>query len=233
MVDEVGAELSASVSSPEMISKAEATELIKKEKMQALDKARREYEELHQREMEKVRASMGMGGMPATVDADDIADKAMSKLMAKMQEHEKQNQQAQLEAEMQRIADSYRTKMGQGEQQFEDFKDVMSDFNPASFPQLVYLVSSLDSNAAAVMRELVMNPVKLSAMNQLAVSDPKYALKQLQKIGQSVAVNQEALENNVEAPAPLNRPKPTASGSTSGGQMTLADLKKAPWLRKR
>lgn len=220
--------MAAPESDVEVISKAKS-DAMHGEQRRAFAAQKRDMEEKHAREIEKAMQSQSNGG---TVNPDDIAAKVMAKLEAQFKEKEDAHNQRQVENEMSRVVDSFHSKIASGKEQYEDFDEAVSDINFSKFPQLVFLMANLDNNASGVMYELAKNPTKLAAINSLVQTDPEYAMKQLNKIAASVNENNQALNNNVETPQPLSRPKPSAVGSTSNRPMTIADYKKAPWNRR-
>ncbi len=206
-----------------MLSAQQVNDIVKREKAHAADKVRREYEAKMQGESHG--ASLGMGG----VDTSAIAKQVREDLLDELQRAQEEQQHKQLIDELQSTADTYHLKMKKGSELFDDFQEVISDFEPSAFPSVVRLAAPME-NLSEIMYELAKNPSKLQEIDALAQKAPKLALKQLERLSQSVGKNLEAKANAVTAPAPLSKIKPSSVGADTG-KMTLRDLKKQSNLR--
>jgi DNA repair exonuclease SbcCD ATPase subunit len=147
----------------------------------------------------------------------------------KQQEQADQAHLAQLEKEVNEVAQQYFGKLAQGKELYEDFDAITSGFDPAAFPQLVYLATQTD-NTAAIIYELQKNPSKLATLATLVERSPNMARAELAKLSQSIKTNQEAKSNLQEAQDPLSRLKPSPVG-TDNGTKTVRDFKNASFLR--
>lgn len=211
-----------------MLSQTEVNGLIGRAKAEAAEKARRQADAEYQRKLEEAQ----MKKQQAEARGDDTKDIDVDALY--QQVHEKFNeemQRRQLEEHMQQVANNYQQKMSAGKGNYEDFDEVVKDFDPGSFPQIVYLVSGLD-NAADIVYELSKNPKNLVAIDSLAQRSPKLAQVELQRLSQSISANKAvaAEEAQGNTNAPLDRLQPTNRTGTNG-QMSVSDLKRQPWLK--
>lgn len=163
------------------------------------------------------------------VDPQVIQQQVMQMMQQKMQEDEARRHKEQLEKEVNDVAQNYFGKLAQGKDLYEDFEAVTADFDPAAFPQLVYLATQSD-NTAAIIYELQKNPAKLAQLSVLVDKSPAMARNELSKLSQSIKTNEDAKRNLQETQTPLNRMKSSTVG-TDNGKMTLRDYKKAPFLR--
>jgi hypothetical protein len=150
------------------------------------------------------------------------------------QEQEQQKQallQAQQEQEMQNLAQEYYGKMSEGAKQFDDFDDIMKDFDPSEFPEIVTLATRLP-NTAAVMRELRANPSKLVTINSLAQSSGRLAEAELKKLSDSIQMNMQAQEDAQanQTQAPLDRLQPSRV-TGNNGKRSIRDLRADPAYR--
>lgn len=208
-----------------LLTQEQVNALIGREKAAAAEKARREMQAQYQAQMEQASQqgqSSGMGGMAAP-DLNEIYQQVEARL--------RENAQRQAyEAEIKKVADTYLDKMATGPELFEDFNTVMSDFDPARFPSVIYLVSEME-NVPQMMYELANNPMKLASINSLAQTDEKQAKKALQQLSRSIARNEAAKEEYVSTNAPLSKLKPSSVGADKE-MSTLQDFKNASWLRK-
>ncbi len=162
--------------------------------------------------------------VPRDVNADAVYQQVQERFNKEMQ-------QRQVEQEMTQVAQNYTTKMKQGAENYDDFDEITKDFDPTSFPQLLYLVAGID-NAADVVYELSKNPSKLATLDYLAERSPKQAHAELIKLAASIADNRRAQTDaqNQNVNAPLDRLQPSRI-SGSNGKQSIKDLRNQPWLR--
>jgi transposase len=153
----------------------------------------------------------------------------MELMQQKQLEDERKRETDQLEQEVQQVAQQYFGKMAQGKDMFEDFEAITADFNPAEFPQLVFLANQMD-NTPAIIYELRKNPGKLADLAVLVEKSPNMARSELNKLSESIKRNDEAKRTLQEAQDPLSRLKPSPVG-TDNGTKTVRDFKGASYLR--
>jgi hypothetical protein len=212
------------------LTTSQVNDIVKREKAHAAERARQQAQAEYQAELEKVRAEAA--GKPASkgeIDATAIKQQVYEQFMQDLQKHRDEVERKTQEDELKTIADQYYLKMGKGSQLFEDFNEVMGDFEPDKFPNAVMLAAQME-NTPEIMYELANNPSKLLEIDGLAKTSPKLATKQLERLSKSIANNLEAKTNNVSAPPPLSKLKSSSVGM-DGGKMTLKDFKNAPWLK--
>lgn len=208
-----------------MLPVSRVEELVKKAKLKGRDSMQAELEAL-KAENEKLKNSAGsMGGMSLPqVDTDAIAQKVFSDLQKKLQEESERRAQEDLQKQAQQVADSFKSRMAAGKSAFEDFDAVMADFNPAAFPNLVYLATQVD-NTPAVMYELMKNPSKLATVAILSERDPNAAHNMIGKISTSIKANEQAKAEEKEVAPPLSRLSSSITGQDSG-ERSVRDFKK-------
>ncbi|CAB4127671.1 hypothetical protein UFOVP93_9 [uncultured Caudovirales phage] len=211
-----------------MIPQSQVDKIIKHKTYQAA-KIHRELEEKHQRELEAIQAQQQKQtqhneNVPRDVDANAIYQQVQERFNQEMQ-------QRQIKTEMDRIANSYLSKMEQGKTDYDDFEEITKEFDPTAFPQLTYLVAGMD-NAADVIYDLSRNPLKLAGLDRLAEKNPRQAQSELLKLSRSIAENRQAKtdENSQNVAAPLDRLQPSRV-SGSNGKMGIRDLRNQPWLK--
>lgn len=224
IIEEIVAPTEIAPSAPveKLLTQEQVNALVGREKAAAADKARREVQAQYQAQMQQAQQAQNMGGMAGT-NMDEIYQQVESRL--------RENAQKQAyEDQIKRVADNYLDKMATGPEMFEDFNNVMQDFDPSRFPSVIYLVSEMD-NVPQIMYELANNPMKLASIHSLAQTDEKQAKRALQKLSQSISQNEAAKEEYVSTNAPLSKLKPSSVGADK--QMsTLQDFKKASWLKR-
>lgn len=212
------------------LTQEHVNEIVKREKAAAADKVRREMEALHRQEIEQMKS-----GIPKSVGGIQQEDMGVieERLMKRFAEEQDRRQNDQLRAENEQLlrnaADMYHLKVAKGKDKFSDFEEVMRDFDPSAFPQVALESADFD-NTDEIMYELSKNPGKLMQLTGLFEKSPIMGRRELTKLSQLIAQNQEAKENNVSTNAPLSRLKSSMVGEDSG-QTTLKDFKNADWLR--
>ena len=235
----------AEPSPPEkMLPASQVNELIKKakrkgeQKMQEqLDAAKQQIEQLQtQQAQQQVQSTAQTGssqqpqqGQQQGVDTQQVMQQVMQQLQQKQQEDEQKRHQEQIEQEVNQVAQQYFGKMAQGKDMFEDFEAITADFNPAEFPQLVFLANQMD-NTPAIIYELRKNPGKLADLAVLVEKSPSMARNELSKLSESIKRNDDAKRNLQEPQDPLNRLKPSPVGTDSGTK-SVRDFKQASYLK--
>lgn len=211
-----------------MIPQSQVNKIVKQRTYDAIQ-AKRELEEKHQKELEAIKAaaqqqSQRNDQVPRELDANAIYQQVQERFNEEMR-------QRQLKEEMERVANSYLSKMEQGKQAYEDFEEITKEFDPTAFPQLTYLVSGID-NAADVIYDLARNPIKLAGLDRLAEKNPRQAQAELLKLSRSIVENRQAQadENSQSVSTPLDRLQASRI-SGSNDKMSISDLRNQPWLR--
>lgn len=211
-----------------MIPQSQVNKIVKQRTYDAIQ-AKRELEEKHQKEIEAIKAAAQQQSqrneqVPRELDANAIYQQVQERFNEEMR-------QRQLKEEMERVANSYLSKMEQGKQAYEDFEEITKEFDPTAFPQLTYLVSGID-NAADVIYDLARNPIKLAGLDRLAEKNPRQAQAELLKLSRSIAENRQAQadENSQSVSTPLDRLQASRI-SGSNDKMSISDLRNQPWLR--
>jgi len=165
-----------------------------------------------------------MGGMAAPMDPEQMRKQIYDQIMGDFQSQDEERIQGELKKEAERMASDYRTRMDGGKEIHEDFDEIMADFNPAAFPQLVYLATQTE-NTSAVMYELMKNPNKLATLTVLSERDPNAASNMINKLSASIKANEQAKAAEKEVQSPLSRMQSSPAGRDSG-DMSVADYKR-------
>lgn len=224
--------VASSIAAPEKtLTVEQVNNIVKREKAAAAEKARREAEQSYQAELEKMRSSLpaSVGGMPAP-DIEQLYPQMRERFLRDLQAEQEQAQLAQRQQEAERIASNYFEKIAAGKQKFEDFEQVMGNFNIQAFPQLVYLTAD-EENVPEIMYDLAQNPQKLVTINSLAQVDPNAAKREIKKLAASIKANEVAKATHQQPNAPLSQPKPSVNAGADTGTMSIADFRRQPWLR--
>ena len=227
-----GEQVTLSPEAEAMLPVSKVNELVGSARVKGRESAAREIENLRQ-EIESLKSqpqtsSSGIGGMPG-VDMNHVYEEVHGRLQKELQAQQEAQQHAAMEKEAQEIAGQFVNKMGAGKEHFEDFDEVMKDFSPGAFPQVVYLATQVE-NTPQVMYELAKNPHKLATLDYLVNKDPRAAQAMIAKLSKSIQTNSEAVANAQVSPDPLDRLKPSTVGTASGSK-TIRDLRRMPHLR--
>lgn len=210
--------------SEEMIPKSRAEELIKKAKLKGRDSLQEELEAIKAENAALKQQQASIGGMPAPVDVEQIKQAVMADLQQQFQSANEARAEAELQENAKKIAAEYKSKMQSGKDTFEDFDEVMADFNPQAFPNLVFLANQVD-NTPAVMYELMKNPSKWATLTLLSERDPDAALNMVKRLSASIVANEQAKAQEKEVAPPLGRLSSSPTGRDNG-KLTFKDYKR-------
>lgn len=206
-----------------MLPVSRVEELIKKAKLKGRDTMQSELEALRG-ENEELKANGSMGGMAAPMSAEEMRKQVYDQVTEQLQAQTEERVQGELRKEAEQMASDYSTRMNGGKELHEDFDEIMADFNPAAFPQLVYLATQTD-NTPAVMYELMKNPNKLATLTVLSERDPNAASNMINKLSASIKANEQAKAAEKEVQSPLSRMQSSPAGRDNG-DASIADYKR-------
>jgi len=209
-----------------MLSQSQVNKIVQHEKAKAAQAAKREIEDKYQKDLMELQKRQSERNEDVSREVD------VNAIYQQIQERFNQEiQQRQLKDEMEKVANSYLSKMAAGKDAYEDFEEITKDFDPTAFPQLTYLVSGIE-NAADIIYELSLNPLKLAGLDRIAEKNPRQAQAELLKLSQSISENKKvkAYENSNSVSEPLDRLK-SSRISGSNDKMSIRDLRDQPWLR--
>lgn len=208
----------------EMLPKSRVEELVKKAKLKGRDSMQAELDAI-KAENAALR-NQGMGGMPSApaVNVDEIKQQIYQQIQDEFQKAREAQAATDLDEQAKKIAMEYHTKMKSGSAKYEDFDEIMADFNPQAFPNLVFLANQVD-NTPDVMRELVSNPQKWATVTVLSEKDPTAAKKMIASISQSIKANELAKAQEKDVAPPLSRLTSSSTGKDSG-RPGLKDFKR-------
>ena len=208
----------------EMLPKSRVTELLKKAKLKGRDQMQEQLDQL-MKENESLKSQSGLGSMPAQqIDVDALTKQITENMRSELASQQSADQEKQMLAEMQKVAENYHHKMSGGKEAYEDCEAVMADFYPTTFPNLIYLATNAD-NTADIMYDIAQNPNKYVNLGVLSERNPQAAAKEIAKLSQSIKANQQAKAQEKSVNPPLSRMQPSPTGQDGGG-MEIADFKK-------
>lgn len=219
------------------LPQSQVNKIIQHEKIKAAQGARREAEETYKREIESLQSQLqerpnkGAESDTKSTDEDKQYKDFRGRFIAEIQSVQQQKEEAEFKKEMEKVVETYYSKMAEGKTAYGDFEEVTKVFNPAAFPALSALAARLD-NTAEVIYELANNPSKLVTLDALVGKNPQHAEAELLKLSKSIATNKkaqaEASSNQVASP--LERLQPSKV-SGSNGKLSIRDLRAQPWLK--
>jgi hypothetical protein len=228
-----------------MVPQHEVNAIIAGVKKSAAEKARQEVEREYQQKMEQQRQSYAPNGNeqqaggfspPSQAQADalyqQVQERMNSEMEGKMREFVDQEiQSRQIQHQATNLANMYEANIEQSRKDYSDFDEVSKGFDPRSFPNLVYLVANMP-NSGDILYELLKNPEKLNAIDDLSQKAPQLAHARLAQLSQSIAKNKAAVEegNQYKIAEPLS-PLTPSRVSGSNGKMTVSDLRSQHWLK--
>lgn len=198
-------------------SQEDLDRIVKREKLEAEERVRRELASAHKLEMAKIKSGevQPMGGMISQDDRQQILQDLRSQFEAEQKQLLEKQQAEEHERHMKSVVDTYFSKLESGKSKYEDFDDVLGDFDHAQFPQLVHAVSGLE-NASDVMYELANNPTKLEKINAWLKYTPNRGIKELQKLADSIRETNQAVQDYTPVNEPLSQIKQSHVGLETG-----------------
>lgn len=213
-----------------MVPQSKVNEVVGREKQAVERRVKAELEAKHMAELEALKQQQGQG-VDTEAIAKQAAAQAKEEMRREMEEERLEQQKAQYVQYLDGVAGNYVEKMRAGPSLYEDFQEVIADFDPKEFKDLLFVAHDMPE-LPDLIYELAQNGDKLDRLDSLARKSPKMAKKEIQKLADSIKANKQAKDTHSPTNPPLKSLKPsTAAGVGDGGKMGLKDLKKASWLR--
>lgn len=212
-----------------LLPQDKVNDIVKRVRMEEREKLQREYGVDLQKLKAAKQSEQNQESKSADVDEDVMSRKIEERLAKMAYEHQLKLEQEAETKRLQQIANNYFTKMETGPELFEDFEDVMKDFNAAKNADIIELANEFD-NLPQVMYELAKNRTKAAELRRLARDDREDAMYELQRLAKSISHNEQAQAEYSPVKAPLTKHKPSRVGAENG-PLTLRELKNASWLK--
>jgi len=211
-------------SAEKMVTSSQMSKIAAREARQAAERATRETSQRYEAQLAELRRSQehaqqpnNIGGIPQ--QSPESIRKMIQEEAANMSRH----------AQAQQIETIWEGAMQAEMQADPDFADMYDALNIEEQPHLVVAMAGMD-NKVEMVRDLATNPAKYANILMLANSgSPKLAMMELNKLSQSIKVNQQA-KNQPKVAAPLSQVKPS-NIATGNGEMSISDYRNQPWLR--
>lgn len=126
----------------------------------------------------------------------------------------------------QKLVNNFWSKIAPGKEKYQDFDAVTSDIEYARFPNVVQLLAEHVDNSHDLLYEMGKDRMKMSQLEQLAYMSPKDAIRQAQRMSQSLKDNEAASKAKIPN-EPLSQMRPSNTG-TDNGVMGVKDYR-AKW----
>ncbi len=205
--------------SEKMLPQSQVDRIVKTAKLASAQKAREKLmAEMGGNSSESNSSSGYLPGNSMTVDEvrNIISQESQKQLQAA--------QEAQIVNEAHRIANEFKAKIDAGKTLYPDYEQVVSNLPFANISHLVSVANEFE-NTADLMYELGKNPTKLAMIHQVAQLNPALAKSELQKLSESMKLNEQAQKSR-SPNAPLNQ-IPSSPVSVGGGSgMSVSDYRK-------
>jgi len=209
----------------EALDKATVSKIVARERAKAYEKGKREaMMELEQQQAPQAPVAaqqqpQTFGGMP------QVPHEELQRMVAEMIP---QHLHAQAEEfRNKQFVDSFVSKMQAAEKQYPGLEAKLNDidFNRPGTQMLVQMANNMD-NTGAIMHELLENPEKMGTLLNLVHEQPKLAQQRLASLGQSIKVNQDALQQEQSANEPIRQIKSSVNAGVDDHNLSVKDLKK-------
>lgn len=203
-----------------MLPQSQVNKIVAREVREAAEKARAEMQMQFERDraqqiaQQHTQAPEGdnAGGMPQYSE-DRIRQMIQSEANSMALHHQANT-----------IANEYKQKIKAEMMNDPEFADLYDELGIEQHPDLVLMVNGLD-NTAAVVKDIAKNPGKIAQILMLQNSGlGKLARTELSKLSASIKANEVANKTPVPQ-APLSSLKPSSSGTSDGGSLTVKELR--------
>jgi hypothetical protein len=233
----------APVESERTFKQSEVNDLVGRAKSEAVERYKRETSMAsHSQQQSYVPQQNQQGHVQSApqhhISLDDVRRTAAEEAERSRNEWIQEQQRTAHEQDAQRIASEFFTKVGTGQEGGADgFRKFAADsgVDLGSIPYHVQLSNMVD-NTREVMTELISNPSKIGAIQNLididlrAGRNPTLALAEIKRLSQSIKDNQKG--RRYQPPnEPLSQLKPSNTGTDKMGDRSASDYRRDPKYR--
>lgn len=195
-----------------VLKQSEVNKIVGNTRKEAYERARRDIETAQQQQQQVESFS------DTSYDGASLTSEQVKQLVKK----EADDRVQQIEAE--KTATQFVSKCERGISKYNDFSAVVEPLDILNAPYLAELTNQVD-NTEDVLYEVGKNPNTEAALRTLALTNPKGALKMVEKISNSIKKNQEASKQK-NPNEPLDELKPSNTGADNDS-MSINDLTKS------
>lgn len=212
------------------LTQDQVNKIVAREKAKAAEAGRREAEEQFRGQISQQQEQRN-ANVPRDADVSAIYDQVQQRFNQEQERLQRELEDRKLKEHMNQVANNYLSKVDAAKSSYQDYDEVIKDFDPSAFPQLVYLLSGME-NAGHVLYDLSKNPLKLAAVDRLAERNPRQAQSELTKLAASISTNMAAQADaqKYQTSEPLDKMSPS-SVSGNNGKSTIGDLRSQNWLK--
>jgi hypothetical protein len=207
---------------------SEVNSLIGREKARAIEEYRRQQAEQPHYIQQKY-GEPAQQQAPTQSQAPLTSETEIRRLAAeeaqRFSDQRYQEAQKRYEAEAaQKVVQSFWNKVAPGKEKYSDFDAVTGDIEYARFPNVVQLLAEHVDNSHDMLYELGKDRGKMATLEQLAYMSPKDAIRQAQRMSQSLKDNETASKTRTPN-EPLSQMRPSNTG-TDNGVMGVSDYRR-------
>ena len=217
-----------------LFRQSEVTEIVKREKHNAIESLRKmaveqpaylqqKYPELTAQRNQQQQIQQN-SAQNAGFTADDVRRMAAEESQRLRDEWIGDAQRKAQEHDAQRIVSEFLTKLSTGKDKYQDFEQITGDVDFVKFPNAIQLANNFVDNTADVIYELGKDRTKLAVLEQLANMSPRDAVVQIQRLSKSIKDNHESAKAKIPN-EPLSQMRPSNTGADSG-VMSVSDFRK-------
>lgn len=215
-------------SEEKVFRQSEVNNLVGREKARAVEEYKRLQTEQPQYAQQKYGDAGQQPASPHVQAAPQNSEAEMRRLAAEeAQKHfDRVNQDARTRYETeqaQKTVQNFWSKIAPGKEKYQDFDAVTGDIEYTRFPNVVQLLAEHVDNADDMLYEMGKDRIKMSQLEQLAHMSPKDAVRQAQRMSQSLKDN-EAARKAKTPNEPLHQMRPSNTG-TDNGVMGVKDYR--------
>ncbi len=211
----------------------QVSDVIKRERERAYEKGRKDalmQQELAQQDVAQSappaqmqqQAQTGLGGMPQGMTQDQvrqmIAEQAPEALQAQIQAYKQDH-----------MVNTFVSKMQAAEAKYPGLEAELNklNYNDPRMHSFIEMANAFD-NTGEIMKEVIDNPHKLTALLADVQQQPYIAQKQMQSLSQSIKQNDDAKAQDAQARDPMRQlnPSSTAGITNDSSSMSVSDFRK-------
>lgn len=220
---------SAQTHEERIFRQSEVTDIVKRERNEAVDRYRRLQSEQPDYAAQKYGDVARNQQQPPTNQTGHVDENRYRQIASeeaqRLRDQWSQEAQARNQEELaQRTVQNFRNKVDAGRSKYEDFDKVTGDIDIVAFPNVVQLLADYIDNSGDVLYALGKDLTKMELLESMASRSPKSAITQVQRLAESLKQNDAA--KNVKFPnEPLSQLRPSNTGMDNGA-MSVADYRK-------
>lgn len=213
---------SQSAESEKMVPQSVVDKVVGSTRKEAYEKAyqKAQAEIMQQYGINSDNSQPSVGDDSQSFDINQFKQQVTQQIYQKFEENQRQHRARE-------IASEYQNKMQHEFYQDPEFMSAYQESGIEQHPQLVLMANEMP-NTAAVIKDMVNNPLKFANVMALANINPSAAKKEIAKLSKSLQVNEDA-KNQPRSTPPLSQAKSSThgiGGVADGSSPSVSDLRK-------